>query len=612
MIEHSKRDLADVLLADGAAARDSKGSAQSFAQGGSFCRDWLASLSTLSGAVRSGLIVLRERDRHFSPAAIFPDDLASADLVALAEETLRAGTEQLIWDSGRLRVGHPLSDRGELIGAVVVCFAGLNDAQAKQSIDLIRFGVGWLIHQNRSLELNLLGSRLNRSGFLLDLITELSVQSEERMFLLTCVNRLAKHFDCQQVVFGTACSSGVTIQAMSDTAWFDRRSNLLRLAEEIIAEAIDETEVAHLSLHDEPGTGTPVKMIDYLAAARPGAICVVPVRAEAEVLGGVMLERDRAFSGDERQLLTTVGLAVGPLLKLFERADQSLLSRVRQSIGGTVGLLTDSSHAGMKLMAATLLVLAALLSIVNTDYRVSSIALVEGAIQRAAVAPFDGFLREAPVRAGDVVGRGQVLARLEDKDLQLERIKWTAELEVAQRKEREAMANGDRVALRLASAQANQARAQLDLALEKLNRVDVVAPFDGVVVRGDLSQQLGSPLERGKLLFEIAPLDAWRVVLKVDERDISDIAVGNDGEMLLNSLPGHAFPLRVSKVTPVSIAEDGRNFFRVEANLTGGTERIRPGMEGIGKVLVEPRAILWIWTHRLVDWVRIGFWKVWF
>jgi multidrug resistance efflux pump len=563
--------------------------------------------------MRSGLIVLREEGQRFVPVAIYPDDLAPADLVSLAEETLRAGTEQVISEAGGpLRIGYPLADQGVVVGAVVVWFVGLQPQEVPQHLDMIRFGAGWLLSQHRNQEVNLLGARLRRSAFLLDLLTELSVQAEEHTLLLSLVNRLSKQFNCQQVVFGESGSGGVAIRAMSDTAWFDKRSNLLRRAEQVISEAIDEGEVVCQSARDDVQGATSVTMYDYLVAARSSAACVVPIRCEAETVGGVLLERLQPFSEEERQLLATVGLAVGPLLKLHQRADQPISRHIREVVRGRLGALTGSSHSGIKLVAAVVALLAIVLSLVRTDYRVSSIALVEGAVQRAAVAPFDGFLREAPVRAGDVVRRGQVLARLEDKDLQLERTKWAAELEVAQRKEREAMAAGDRVALRLAAAQGNQARAQLDLAVEKLNRVDVVAPFDGVVVRGDLSQQLGSPLERGKLLFEIAPLDAWRIVLKVDERDIDDISLGKEGEMVLNSLPGHAYPLRVSKVTPVSIAEDGRNYFRVEAELTASAERIRPGMEGVGKVLVEPRPILWIWTHRLTQWVRVSLWKLWF
>jgi hypothetical protein len=132
----------------------------------------------------------------------------------------------------------------------------------------------------------------------------------------------------------------------------------------------------------------------------------------------------------------------------------------------------------------------------------------------------------------------------------------------------------------------------------------------GVVVRGDLSQQLGSPVEQGKVLFEIAPLDTWRVILKVDERDIDQMAPGMPGKLMLTSLPGQTFDLAVAKITPVATAEDGRNYFRVEARLSGAQSTLRPNMEGVAKVVAGERSLLWIWTHRLPDWLRLAWWKV--
>src|SRR6185295_2858693 len=109
---------------------------------------------------------------------------------------------------------------------------------------------------------------------------------------------------------------------------------------------------------------------------------------------------------------------------------------------------------------------------------------------------------------------------LDDRDLQLERIKWQSEFEQASRKYQDALVKHDPGNARVFSAQMDQAEAQLGLAQERLQRTRIVAPFDGVVVSGDLSQLLGSPLEKGKVLFEVAPLDAYRVILQVDERDV--------------------------------------------------------------------------------------------
>ena len=43
--------------------------------------------------------------------------------------------------------------------------------------------------------------------------------------------------------------------------------------------------------------------------------------------------------------------------------------------------------------------------------------------------------------------------------------------------------------------------------------------------------------------------------------------------------------------------------------MDGGVGRLRPGMEGVGKVLVGERPLLWIWAHPLLDWLRLGWWR---
>jgi RND family efflux transporter MFP subunit len=234
---------------------------------------------------------------------------------------------------------------------------------------------------------------------------------------------------------------------------------------------------------------------------------------------------------------------------------------------------------------------------------------VEGEVQRAAVAPFEGYIAESLVRAGDVVKAGALLARLDDKELLLERTRWEAEREQHLRKYRQALATRDRPTMNVVGAQVNQAEAQLQLINEKLARSRISAPFDGIVVSGDLSQLLGTPVEQGKVLFEIAPLDAYRVILKVDERDITYLAVGQEGELVLSGIPGARQPFTVARITPVSTADEGRNYFRVEAKMAVVSERLRPGMEGVGKVAIGERRLIWIWTHKLIDWVRLAFWS---
>ena len=60
----------------------------------------------------------------------------------------------------------------------------------------------------------------------------------------------------------------------------------------------------------------------------------------------------------------------------------------------------------------------------------SARTLIEGQLQRATVAPFDGYVASASARAGDVVSKGQVLAELDDREIRLELARWQAEKEL--------------------------------------------------------------------------------------------------------------------------------------------------------------------------------------
>lgn len=253
--------------------------------------------------------------------------------------------------------------------------------------------------------------------------------------------------------------------------------------------------------------------------------------------------------------------------------------------------------------------MAAFLWLATGDYRVSAKTVLEGAVQRTVVAPFQAYIEQAPVRAGDLVQAGQVLATLQDHDLKLDRLKWLAQKEQLTKEYRQAMAERDAAKVEIKAAETAQAEAQLALATDKLARTQITAPFAGVVVTGDWTQQLGAPVEEGQVLFEVAPLDDYRVVLQVDEREIAAIKAQQAGALLLTSIPNETFPFTVTKITPVSTAKEGRNFFRVEGRLTEAVpDRLRPAMEGVGKIEIDQRQLAWIWTHDVVDWVKLKLW----
>jgi multidrug efflux pump subunit AcrA (membrane-fusion protein) len=86
---------------------------------------------------------------------------------------------------------------------------------------------------------------------------------------------------------------------------------------------------------------------------------------------------------------------------------------------------------------------------------------------------------------------------------------------------------------------------------------------------------------------------------------------GQKGTLVLASISDEPFELTVNNVTPVTTSREGRNYFRVEASLDRVSERLRPGMEGVAKIRIEERKLLWIWTHKMMNWLRLFFWTWW-
>ncbi|HEY5739240.1 MAG TPA: HlyD family secretion protein, partial [Gammaproteobacteria bacterium] len=112
-------------------------------------------------------------------------------------------------------------------------------------------------------------------------------------------------------------------------------------------------------------------------------------------------------------------------------------------------------------------------------------------------------------------------------------------------------------------------------------------------------------------LFKIAPLEDYRIIVKVDESEIAYIEPGQRGSLALSSLSEQQLPITIERITSVARAEDGANFFRVEASLPEGGKALRPGMEGIAKINAGQERLLWIWSHEIIDWLRLWVWSWW-
>ena len=266
-------------------------------------------------------------------------------------------------------------------------------------------------------------------------------------------------------------------------------------------------------------------------------------------------------------------------------------------------------HLAGKLAAIVLVCLLSILTTIDGQYQVTSDASLKPDEVRAVVSPTRGFVAQVHGRAGDVVHAGSPLAELDQRDLQLELEKKRNELSKKSKEAQAALATRDRSRMRVLASQEKQIQAEIRLVERLIERGQLVSPVEGVIIAANPSHSFGSPVERGEVLFEIAPLTNFDLIIDVGERDIADISEGDTGHLVLTARPQEPLPFSVKKIVPVSESEGGSTTFRVEAELHDQPAWIRPGMNGISKIGVDERKLLWIWTHRIIEEIEMRWWR---
>jgi multidrug resistance efflux pump len=500
----------------------------------------------------------------------------------------------------------PLLVDGKVFGVVAVQAHGAVEQQ-RAVMQLLQWGASWL-------EFLVQRETSAVTGRLVSLVEVIAAGLEQQHFTAAATSaatELSRALAGSRVAIGFTRGGRARVDALSHSARFAGNASLIHAIESAMDEALDQRAVIACP---GPAEDTPRVIHGHQALTEfpgSGSVCTVPFGDETGMYGAITVERENTdgFDRPSVELCEAVAALVGPILQAKRLEDRWLAVKAMDSAGGLLRRLFGPRHLKLKLWTAALLALATFLAIVTGTYHVSAPVTLESRLQRVMVSPRDGYLAEAPVRAGDVVREGELMASLATDELDLERLKRVSEREQLLQEYAKALATGDRAEARILKAQERQVDAQLALLDAQLARSRLLAPFEGVVMEGDLSQALGAVVERGQTLFQLAPLEDQRVIVEVDERDVAALRPGQTGELRLTSIADESLPIIVERVSPLSTAEDGRNYFRVESRLEHADDGLRPGMQGVARIAIEERRLAWIWTHELVDWLRMQLWR---
>jgi membrane fusion protein (multidrug efflux system) len=216
------------------------------------------------------------------------------------------------------------------------------------------------------------------------------------------------------------------------------------------------------------------------------------------------------------------------------------------------------------------------MTLVDETQAVGSLRSRQGVMLRPEVG---GRVKQILFNDGQRVRKGQLMVQFDDQLPQAQLAQSVAELSIAQANHKR---NQDLVAQNFISqrsldesaAALQVSRAKLALAQATLQRLQVLAPFDGIA--GLKQINVGDYLKDGADMVNVEDIDAVLLDFRLPERFQTKIRAGQKAQLTVDALPGRPFTAIIQAVDPL-IEPNGRSV-GVRGCIDNRQQQLRPGM----------------------------------
>ena len=223
------------------------------------------------------------------------------------------------------------------------------------------------------------------------------------------------------------------------------------------------------------------------------------------------------------------------------------------------------------------------------------------------------MIEQLPVDVGDKVKEGDLLFSLDDKNIQIEIEQKQTQIDAANLQLEKAKRNFERdrklfeeklvsreafqnteTEFNLAKNSIERAQKDLDLAMERMERTQILAPFDCTVLTRPVSagQAVSGSggFNSGTEVLTIADLTQMIINAHVNQADVSRLSVGLEVEIQVEAISGLKVMGVVERIAPQATIENGIKGFSARIHLKEIDLRIQPGMTANIKIPVQSAA----------------------
>ncbi len=250
-----------------------------------------------------------------------------------------------------------------------------------------------------------------------------------------------------------------------------------------------------------------------------------------------------------------------------------------------------------------------LLLLVPLPLKVRCDCQIQPRLRRFICVPYEGRLDGAFTEPGELVEQGQLLAKMDGRDIEFEISGLVAELHKAEKQRDSAMAAFDTSATQMAAFETERLQLQINVLRQRLANLEIRSPVRGFVMGGDPRKLEGARLTLGETLMEVAPLDQLIVELKIPDEDIAHVEEQQPVSYRLAASPWSSREGQIELIHPRAEIRDQANVFVAEVAVDNHDGTIRPGMRGKAKVTAAWHPLGWNLFHKA--WDSLWAWAAW-
>jgi putative peptide zinc metalloprotease protein len=233
-----------------------------------------------------------------------------------------------------------------------------------------------------------------------------------------------------------------------------------------------------------------------------------------------------------------------------------------------------------------------------------------------------GRVGQVFVKEGEAVGEGQVIAVLQNPQIQGNAQSLAQQLAIANSDLRSAQARTDEQRTGAALQEQMRLEQEWKIAQDKLALLQVRAPFAGIVSTPVIEQRAGEYLSAGDEFCQIVDRSAMKARILVRDWELEDVAAGARAQLKVTASLYRTYTGRVERILPAAaldrpvgqpqklsrLGQDLTNYFAVVMEFPNSDGTLTEGMTGTAKISGGASPLAWQAARGAWRWVRSQVW----